>query len=136
MAGDVYSAPPYVGRGGWSWYTGSAGWLHRAAVESMFGMRQHGDEIEFFPCLPSAWPECELTLRRNGKRIRIVFAEAGGEAPDPQAAGAPARPLRPGERIRCASLEDDALFVMTVRGPSSGALLQRQPSRSDAITTA
>ena len=38
MAGDVYSAPPYVGRGGWSWYTGSAAWMHRAAIESMFGV--------------------------------------------------------------------------------------------------
>ena len=45
MAGDVYSAPPYVGRGGWSWYTGSAAWMHRAAIESMFGLSQRGDEI-------------------------------------------------------------------------------------------
>ena len=45
MAGDVYSAPPYVGRGGWSWYTGSAAWMHRAAIESMFGVAQRGDEL-------------------------------------------------------------------------------------------
>jgi cyclic beta-1,2-glucan synthetase len=39
MAGDIYSQPPYVGRGGWSWYTGAAAWLHRAVIESMFGLR-------------------------------------------------------------------------------------------------
>jgi cyclic beta-1,2-glucan synthetase len=39
MAGDVYTQPPYVGRGGWSWYTGRAAWMHRAAVESIFGLR-------------------------------------------------------------------------------------------------
>ena len=136
MAGDVYSAPPYVGRGGWSWYTGSAGWLHRAAIESMFGMRQHGDEIEFFPCLPSSWPECELTLKRNGKQIRIVFAEASSDAPEHQAVQASARPLQPGERIRCASLPDDALFLMVVQRLPAGALLQLEPSRSDAATAA
>ena len=40
MAGDVYTQPPYVGRGGWSWYTGAAAWLHRAAIESIFGLQQ------------------------------------------------------------------------------------------------
>ncbi|MEO8082117.1 MAG: glucoamylase family protein, partial [Caldimonas sp.] len=45
MAGDVYGAPPYVGRGGWSWYTGSAAWMHRAAIESLFGLSRRGDSI-------------------------------------------------------------------------------------------
>ena len=64
MAGDVYSAPPYVGRGGWSWYTGSAAWMHRAAIEAMFGVSHHGDELVVRPCLPSAWREAELRLTR------------------------------------------------------------------------
>jgi cyclic beta-1,2-glucan synthetase len=57
MAGDVYSAPPYVGRGGWSWYTGAAAWLQRAAVESMFGLHQGAQELSFTPCLPMDWPQ-------------------------------------------------------------------------------
>ena len=76
MAGDVYSQPPYVGRGGWSWYTGSAAWMHRAAIESMFGLVQHGTTLSFTPCLPSHWPEVELTLRRGGASVRVIFARS------------------------------------------------------------
>ena len=73
MAGDVYSHAPYVGRGGWSWYTGSAAWLHRAAIEHMFGMRQSGAEIAFTPCLPSHWDHAELTLRRDGRSLVVLL---------------------------------------------------------------
>lgn len=74
MAGDVYSQPPYVGRGGWSWYTGSAAWMHRAAIESMFGLAQHGTTLSFTPCLPSHWPQAELSLRRGDVSVRVIFA--------------------------------------------------------------
>jgi cyclic beta-1,2-glucan synthetase len=73
MAGDTYSEPPYVGRGGWSWYTGSAAWMHRAAIEHLFGMRQQGATIAFTPCLPSHWNQAELTLKRDGRTLRVVF---------------------------------------------------------------
>ena len=77
MAGDVYTEAPYVGRGGWSWYTGSAAWMHRAAIEHLFGLQQRGDEIGFTPCLPSHWPQAELTLRRGERTLRIVFCRIG-----------------------------------------------------------
>jgi cyclic beta-1,2-glucan synthetase len=73
MAGDVYTHAPYVGRGGWSWYTGSAAWLHRAVVESMFGMRQSGPDVAFAPCLPSHWDHAEITLRRGGRLLRVIM---------------------------------------------------------------
>ncbi|MEP6872903.1 MAG: glucoamylase family protein [Burkholderiales bacterium] len=73
MAGDVYSDEPYVGRGGWSWYTGSAAWLHRAATEHMFGMRQCGPEISFTPCLPSHWNQAEIALTRDGRSVRVLM---------------------------------------------------------------
>ena len=76
MAGDVYSQPPYIGRGGWSWYTGSAAWMHRAAIESMFGLAQQGSALRFTPCLPSHWPQAELTLRRAGASVRVIFARS------------------------------------------------------------
>lgn len=76
MAGDVYSHPPYVGRGGWSWYTGSAAWMHRAAIESMFGLAQQGPSLSFTPCLPSHWPEAELILRRGEASVRVIFARS------------------------------------------------------------
>ena len=65
VAGDIYSQPPYLGRGGWSWYTGAAGWLHRAAIESIVGLQLRGDRVCFSPCLPSHWPLITVTLRRG-----------------------------------------------------------------------
>ena len=74
MAGDIYSQPPYVGRGGWSWYTGAAAWLQRAAVESIFGLRLDATQLVFTPCLPRHWPRAALTLRRDGRTLRFVLA--------------------------------------------------------------
>ena len=54
MAGDVYTAPPFVGRGGWSWYTGAAAWMYRAAVEAILGLRIHHDVAVVSPRLPVA----------------------------------------------------------------------------------
>ncbi len=73
MAGDVYSQPPYEARGGWSWYTGSAAWMHRAAVECMFGLQLRGSSLSFKPCLPSTWLRSELTLRRDEHILRFIF---------------------------------------------------------------
>jgi cyclic beta-1,2-glucan synthetase len=76
MAGDVYSQAPYVGRGGWSWYTGSAAWMHRAAIETIFGLQWQGDELRFSPCLPSHWQEAELTLRREGRSLHVIMSRS------------------------------------------------------------
>ena len=73
MAGDVYTQPPYVGRGGWSWYTGSAGWMHRAAIASIFGLQQGAETLRFSPCLPSHWPQAEITLHRGERSMRFIF---------------------------------------------------------------
>jgi len=67
MAADVYSQPPYVGRGGWSWYTGAAAWMHRAVIESIFGLRQTAQTLVFNPHLPSHWPQAEITLVRGAR---------------------------------------------------------------------
>jgi cyclic beta-1,2-glucan synthetase len=115
MAGDVYSAPPYVGRGGWSWYTGSAAWMHRAAVESMFGLVQLGDEIEFRPCLPSAWDEAEMVLSRNGKTLRVLFSRAEG-ASMPAAPGMLA--LQAGERLSWSTLPPEAACRIVLTAPA------------------
>jgi cyclic beta-1,2-glucan synthetase len=77
MAGDIYSQPPYVGRGGWSWYTGAAAWLHRAAVESIFGLQLGPEYLSFIPCLPSHWPQAELRLTREGRTMRFIFCRSG-----------------------------------------------------------
>ena len=63
MAGDVYALSPHAGRGGWSWYTGSAGWMYRAGTESILGFRRRGKTFAIDPCIPSSWPEYGMTWR-------------------------------------------------------------------------
>ena len=60
-AGDVYAHPAHNGRGGWTWYTGSAGWMYRAGIESILGLKRHGATFELDPCIPAAWPGFSLT---------------------------------------------------------------------------
>jgi cyclic beta-1,2-glucan synthetase len=72
VAADIYATPPHVGRGGWTWYTGSGGWMQRAGVESILGLQLRGDVLELDPCIPKAWPEFEMTLRYRSARYNIV----------------------------------------------------------------
>ncbi len=74
MAGDVYARPPHAGRGGWSWYTGSAGWMYRAGIESILGLRRRGETFVVEPCIPSAWPEYRITWRFGQSRYEIVVS--------------------------------------------------------------
>jgi cyclic beta-1,2-glucan synthetase len=69
--GDVYAVPPHTGRGGWTWYTGSAGWMYRSAVEYILGFKLAGDRLRIDPCIPRGWREFEITYRRGGSTYRI-----------------------------------------------------------------
>lgn len=71
VAGDIASASPHCGRGGWSWYTGAAAWSWRLAVEGIIGLRQEGGIWHVTPALPRDWPGCEITLRRDGHTIAL-----------------------------------------------------------------
>ncbi|HTT67856.1 MAG TPA: glucoamylase family protein [Gemmatimonadales bacterium] len=62
-AGDVYAHPAHIGRGGWTWYTGSAGWMYRAGLESILGLKRHGTSFELDPCIPTAWPGYSIVWR-------------------------------------------------------------------------
>jgi len=72
VAADVYGQPPHTGRGGWTWYTGSASWLYRVGLESILGFHLQGDQLRIDPCIPSGWPRFELDYRRGSTRYRIV----------------------------------------------------------------
>jgi cyclic beta-1,2-glucan synthetase len=71
VAADVYSNPQHVGRGGWTWYTGSAAWMYRVAVESILGLRLRGDRLTLVPCIPKAWDGYEIAIRRGRTTWRI-----------------------------------------------------------------
>lgn len=68
---DVYSEPPHVGRGGWTWYTGSAGWMHRVGLERILGFRLRGTELLLDPCIPRAWPGFEIQFRYHSASYDI-----------------------------------------------------------------
>jgi cyclic beta-1,2-glucan synthetase len=70
-AGDVYSEPDHIGRGGWTWYTGSAGWMYRAALESMLGFHLKGKMLTIDPCIPRNWRDFEIDYRRDDTMYRI-----------------------------------------------------------------
>jgi hypothetical protein len=126
MAGDVYSQPPYVGRGGWSWYTGAAAWMHRAAIESIFGLQLRAHELSFAPCLPTHWQRAELTLRRDGRTLRFVLVRAGEQAALAATAPLGARLLRRSEALRWFELAADACVPLQAM-KCRAARQRRQP---------
>ena len=69
--GDVYAHPEHIGRGGWSWYTGSAGWMYRLAIESVLGLERRGDEFAMSPCIPSGWEGFTVEWRFGTTRYHI-----------------------------------------------------------------
>ena len=78
LAADIYGEPPHTGRGGWTWYTGSAGWMQRAGIESILGLRKEGDMLRLDPCIPRDWPGFELTIRHGTARYRITVENPQG----------------------------------------------------------
>ncbi|MDR3437723.1 GH36-type glycosyl hydrolase domain-containing protein [Telmatospirillum sp.] len=80
VAADVYATPPHVGRGGWTWYTGSAGWMQRAGIESILGLTMRGDVLCLDPCIPTTWPRFEMTVRHRSARYEIVVENPDGIA--------------------------------------------------------
>jgi len=78
VCADVYSEPPYVGRGGWTWYTGSAGWMYRATLEGLLGLRIQGAVLTLDPCVPRAWPGFEIAYRHGRTLYEITVQNSAG----------------------------------------------------------
>ena len=76
VAADVYAVAPHTGRGGWTWYTGSAGWMYRLIVESLLGVRREAQRLTFAPRLPATWPSCEIQYRYGETLYRISIRQA------------------------------------------------------------
>lgn len=74
VAGDVYAEPPHVGCGGWTWYSGAAGWLYRAGVESMLGFRLRGATLCIDPCIPRDWPGYSIQFRYHAAVYHILVS--------------------------------------------------------------
>ncbi len=78
---DVYSVAPHVGRGGWTWYSGSAGWLYRAGIDAVLGFRKCGNTLHLDPCIPEAWAGYEIVFRHRGACGQVTRYEITVENP-------------------------------------------------------
>jgi cyclic beta-1,2-glucan synthetase len=101
VAADVYANPRHVGRGGWTWYTGSAGWMQRAGIESILGLRLQGEVLHLDPCVPKAWPSFEMLVRYRSARYEILVENPGGV----------------GRGIASAELDDTVIMERPLRVP-------------------
>jgi cellobiose phosphorylase len=78
VAADVYAVPPHTGRGGWTWYTGSAGWMYRLLVETLLGANLEGDRLRLAPRLPKAWPSFKIHYRYRETVYHITISRRTG----------------------------------------------------------
>lgn len=78
MAADIYSVAPHQGRGGWTWYTGAAGWMQRAGTESILGLKVEAGVLCLEPCIPKSWPGFEVVLKHGAATYKIEVANPAG----------------------------------------------------------
>ena len=78
LAGDVYSHPAHVGRAGWTWYTGAAGWMYRAGLEQILGLTRHGATFRLDPSVPASWPRYTIAWRFGRSRYEIEIENPEG----------------------------------------------------------
>jgi cellobiose phosphorylase len=82
VAADVYGVAPHTGRGGWTWYTGSAGWMYRLLIETLLGVNREGDQLRLEPRLPSAWDTCKIHYRFRETVYHITFTRLMSDSND------------------------------------------------------
>lgn len=85
LAADVYAVAPHIGRGGWTWYTGSASWLYRLIIESLIGIQREGDQLRITPCIPAEWPGYALTYQHGTSQYRIEVTQVWAEVAESDA---------------------------------------------------
>ena len=78
ICADVYGVPPHTGRGGWTWYTGSAAWMYRVALEGLLGLRKEGETLALNPCIPRSWPGFEIRFRHGRTMYEISVQNRNG----------------------------------------------------------
>jgi cyclic beta-1,2-glucan synthetase len=82
VAADVYSVAPYIGRGGWTWYTGSASWMYRLGTEMILGLQRTGDRLHINPCVPNDWPEYQINYRFGKSLYHILVKNQENQTRD------------------------------------------------------
>jgi cyclic beta-1,2-glucan synthetase len=113
VAADVYSVAPHLGRGGWTWYTGSAGWLYRAGIEAILGLRVRGAVLDLRPCIPKAWPRFEIVFRYRSARYDIAVENPQAVCEGVASVEVDGKPL-PGGRTEVALVDDGRAHAVRV----------------------
>jgi cyclic beta-1,2-glucan synthetase len=80
IAADVYAVAPHTGRGGWTWYTGSAGWMYRLLIETLLGVNLEGDQLRLNPRLPKSWATCKIHYRYRQTIYHITFIRLAADS--------------------------------------------------------
>ncbi|MDY6947125.1 MAG: hypothetical protein SXG53_15525 [Pseudomonadota bacterium] len=114
VAADVYSVAPHIGRGGWTWYTGSAGWLYRSGMEAILGFDIQATQLLLDPCIPSEWSGFEAVLKYKSARYEIVVANPDGVSQGVAAITVDGAALPAGE-LRIQLLDDGAVHRVELR---------------------
>jgi cellobiose phosphorylase len=81
VAADVYAVAPHTGRGGWTWYTGSAGWMYRLLLETLLGVNLAGDQLRLTPRLPKNWTTCKIHYRYRQTVYHIAMTRLTARSP-------------------------------------------------------
>jgi beta-galactosidase len=112
VAADVYALAPHVGRGGWTWYTGSAGWMYRLIVESLLGLTVQSGLLSVHPCIPKDWKSYRLEYRFHETSYAVTVSHiAAGETPGSTVDGVAV----PGTAIRL--INDQGMHVVAIKIP-------------------
>ena len=117
VAADVYTAAGHLGRGGWTWYTGSASWMYRIGLEGILGFTKRGDVLELHPCVPASWPEYRIEYR-FGRTTYAITVQSPGRLRDQ-----PPEVTLDGSRIEGIGIplrDDGARHEVTLRPRESG----------------
>lgn len=114
IAADVYSHPPHVGRGGWTWYTGSAAWMVRVALEGLLGFRIEGTHLRVDPCIPRHWAGFDIAFRHASTRYRIKVENPHGACRGVVAASLDGASMVPGAPIALIDDGADHLLLVTL----------------------
>jgi cyclic beta-1,2-glucan synthetase len=96
VAADVYAHPMHVGRGGWTWYTGSAGWMYRTAIEGLLGLHREGATFRVDPCIPAMWPGYTIEWRTGRALYHITVTNPEHRCRGVRSATLDGAPVDPG----------------------------------------
>jgi cyclic beta-1,2-glucan synthetase len=117
IAADVYAERPHTGRGGWTWYTGSAGWMYRAGIEWLLGFRLRGASLHLDPCIARAWRQFEIEFRYHASHYHITVENPQGVSRGIAAIEVDGRPADSAGGILSLSDDGRRSHIRVVLGP-------------------